>query len=166
VCIGGADPNSTANHSDGAWLDPNGHPYSRTFPGIIDEVRLYNRKLTGEEIRYLASHPVIDANKAPCASIPECPNSRIRPRKPIQVAVTAHDDEMPYDSSLTYRWEVVSGDAADVTLSSPGARSTNATFKKKGEYVLQLAVSDGERTTYSDPIPITVESAGLELRFR
>ena len=165
VCIGGADPNSTANHSDGAWLDPNGQPYSRTFPGIIDEVRLYNRKLTADEIRYLASHPVIDANKAPCTSIPEC-SGRIRTRKPIQVAVTAHDDEIPYDSSLTYRWEVVSGDAADVVLSSPDARSTNATFTKKGEYVLQLAVSDGERTTYSDRIPITVEAAGLELSFR
>ena len=80
--------------------------------------------------------------------------------------VTAHDDAIPYDSSLTYRWEVVSGDAADVVLSSPDARSTDATFKKKGEYVLQLAVSDGERTTYSDPIPITVEAAGLQMKFR
>ena len=35
------------------------------------------------------------------------------------------------------------------------------TFERAGTYVLQLAVSDGERTTYSDPLTVIVPEKGV-----
>jgi len=116
--------------------------------------------LTGEEIRYLAAHPVLDANKAPSLDPPTRSTAHPVIRKPLMTAVTAHDDALPYDSSLTYTWQVVKGDASNVVFSAPNARATTATFSTVGDYTLQLSVSDGQRTTYSDPIDVTVVLGG------
>ena len=39
-------------------------------------------------------------------------------------------------------------------------------FARAGTYVLQLAVSDGLRTTYSDPLTVEVPEAGTAISFR
>ena len=139
---------------------------TRTFPGVIDEVRFYNRKLTGEEIRHLSAHPVFDANKAPSLDPPARSTARPAMRKPLTAEVTAHDDALPYDSSLTYTWQVVKGDASNVVFSASTARATTATFAAVGDYTLQLTVSDGQRTTYSDPIDVTVVLGGTMVSLR
>ena len=79
---------------------------------------------------------------------------------------TAAGEPLPYDVALTYAWEIVAGDATMVTIADASARSTSVTFAKAGTYVLRLAVSDGVRTTYSDPLTVEVPVAGATISFR
>ncbi len=168
VAIGGTHYSAygSAFHPDYCLTNETYGITTRTFPGVIDEVRFYNRKLTDEEIRYLSAHPVLDANKAPSLDPPTQSTAHPIMRKPLTAEVTAHDDALPYDSSLTYMWQVVKGDASNVVFSAPDERTTTATFAVVGDYTLQLAVSDGQSTTYSDPIDVTVETGGLIIRLR
>jgi len=169
VGIGGSPASSVyyhTFHSDYCLTNETYGITTRTFPGVVDEVRFYNRKLTGEEIRYLAAHPVLDANKAPSLDPPTRSTAHPVIRKPLMAEVTAHDDALPYDSSLTYTWLVVEGDASKVTFSAPTARTTTVTFAVVGNYTLQLAVSDGQRTTYSDPICVTADTGGTMISLR
>ena len=73
---------------------------------------------------------------------------------------------MPVNPCLLCRWQVLKGDASCVVFADATARQTSVTFRKKGYYVIQLAVSDGERTTYSDPIDVTVLARGLMIILR
>ena len=165
---------TTARQELSSWGDFNPgcyavkEPYgemTRQFPGLVDEVRFYNRKLTAEEIRYLAAHPVRSGHEGPSVSAPSSPVKAVS-REPLTLAVQANGATLAYDNSLTYAWQVVGGDAANVLFSAPTARTTTATFRKSGAYTVQLAVSDGGRTTYSDPIDVTVERAGMVLILR
>ena len=54
-----------------------------------------------------------------------------------------------------------SGDADKLAFADRTARSTTVMAKKKGSYVIQLKVFDGERTSYSDPIALDVEGSGM-----
>lgn len=134
-----------------------GQEYSRTFPGIIDEVKIWSRKLSGAEIRYLASHPDFAADRGASVQEPDVP-IRIAPRTEIPVAAVAFADTLPTGAALTYRWEEISGRAADVAFADATAASTTATFGKGGAYVLQLTVSDGVRTVHSLPCRVETPS--------
>ena len=134
--------------------------YSRTFPGVVDEVRVWTRKLTPAEIRYLAANPVIDANRGPSVDEPVAASRHPGTRKPTQVAVAAFADKLPAGGALTYTWSLLSGDASLVTIGDPSAASTTFTATKPGTYVLQLQVSDGERTVCSKPLMIDVVASG------
>lgn len=134
--------------------------YSRTFPGVVDEVRVWTRKLTPAEIRFLAANPVIDANRGPSVDEPVAATRRPGTRKSTQVAVAAFADKLPAGGALTYAWSLISGDAALSTFGDPSAASTTFTATKPGTYVLQLRVSDGERTVYSKPLTIDVVVGG------
>src|SRR5262249_45377163 len=57
------------------------------------------------------------------------------------LTATATDDGLP-NGVLTYSWSVVSG--TGVTLSSPTASSTQASFAGEGTYTLRITVSDGQ----------------------
>lgn len=130
-----------------------GQEYSRTFPGAIDEVKIWNRKLSGAEIRYLASHPDMGADRGASVQAPSVPNHAAQGRFPV--AAVAFADTLPTGASLTYRWEEISGRSTDVAFDDATAASTTATFAKSGTYVLQLSVSDGVRTVHSLPCEIS-----------
>ena len=166
IYIGGGNGySSTKNHSEGRWYNSKDEPMSRHFPGIIDEVRVWNRKLTDSEIRYLATHPVMGNHRAP--SVDGVPMEiKSVAKASLAVSVTAHGDGLAYDNSLTYEWLVLSGDAEKLVFADKTARSTTVTAKKKGSYVIQLKVFDGERTTYSDPIALDVGALGMALILR
>lgn len=53
------------------------------------------------------------------------------------------DDGKP-SGTLTYAWSVIQGDAGAVSIASPTALKTQATFSKPGVYILKLEASDGE----------------------
>lgn len=140
--------------------------YSRTFPGLVDEVRIWKRKLTAEEIRYLAANPMIGENKGPSVEPAETDDAHPVARTATGVSAVAFADKLPAGGALTYEWSVVKGDAACVTFGTPSAATTTFTAMKKGEYVVQLKVSDGERAVYSKPLALTVEGRGMVLLLR
>ena len=71
------------------------------------------------------------------------------------LAATASDDGLP-NGVLSYLWTVVTG--AGVTLSSPTASSTQATFSAAGTYTLRVTVSDGQLSA-SDDVIVNVQRA-------
>lgn len=168
VMIGGmkytaaASPDSNSYNANWSKDGTTENFYSRTFPGIVDEVRIWQRKLTEGEIRYLAANPVVAQNRAPAVDAFAKNAVHAEPRTPMAVATAVFDDGEPAGEGLTYRWSVVSGDASKVEFGDATARETTFTASKTGVYVLQLAVSDGERTSYSEPLTVEA-SAGFIL---
>lgn len=71
------------------------------------------------------------------------------------LAAAATDDGLP-NGVLSYLWTVVTGNG--VTLSSPTASSTQATFSAAGTYTFRVTVSDGQLSA-SDDVIVNVQSA-------
>jgi fibronectin type 3 domain-containing protein len=93
------------------------------------------------------------ANKPPVVSVG--PAQTITLPATATLTATATDDGLP-NGVLTYSWSVVSG--TGVTLSSPTASSTGASFSGAGTYTLRVTVSDGQLSASADVI-VTVRSA-------
>jgi hypothetical protein len=160
--IGGHRKNGDGHN--GHYKDEAGNYLSRTFPGIIDEVRMYNRRLTEAEIKYLAANPVVDVNHAPAATLEGEKSASISRR---DLALVAHVGDVGGDpSALSGRWEVVAGDAGAVVFGDVSSAETTFTAKKAGVYSVVYVVSDGRHVTYSEPMEITVERAGMVLKIK
>ena len=138
---------------------------SRCFPGKIADLRIYNRKLMSREIKMLAANPDLSANRAPAVDSFVQNDVKAVKRKPEKIAIAVFDDGQPTGMELSYRWSVLSGDASCVAFGDADARETTFTASKTGVYVLQLAVSDGERTVYSEPLKLEV-MAGMKIVIR
>lgn len=117
-----------------------GNSGNRNFDGIIDEIRVYNRFLTDEEVRLLAADP--DNNHAPVIDLPETLTTHIT--RPITLPGVVTDDGQPFEKTVSATWSVVSGDAAKVLIEDATQPTTSATFLRTGDYVLKLSGSDGE----------------------
>ena len=100
-----------------------------------------------------ATVPVTVINQAPVVSAG--PAQTITLPANATLTATATDDGLP-NGVLTYSWTVVSGHG--VTLSSPTASSTQASFSAAGTYTLRVTVSDGQLSASADVI-VTVQSA-------
>jgi len=96
---------------------------------------------------------VVTANQAPVVSAG--PDQTITLPANATLAASATDDGLP-NGVLTYRWTVVSG--TGVTLSSPTASSTQATFSAAGTYTFRVTVSDGQLSS-SDDVIVTAAAA-------
>jgi hypothetical protein len=125
---------------------------------------MYNRKLTDAEIRYLAANPVVDVDHAPVSTLENEKAASISRR---DLALVAHVGDVGGDlSALSGRWEVVAGDAGAVVFGDATAAETTFTAMKAGTYSVVYAVSDGRHVTYSEPMEITVERAGMVLKIK
>ena len=162
IMIGGHKENGDGNN--GHFKDADGNRRSRTFPGVIDEVRMYNRKLTEAEIKYLAANPVVDVNRAPSA-FAVLQNQRVVNRKAAAIAGFASDDGAE-SATLSGCWQVIDGDASAVSFGDASAGETTFTAKKIGRYVIAYVVSDGEKSSWSEPLVINVESMGMTVRIQ
>ncbi|MDD4623535.1 MAG: hypothetical protein PHG71_09900, partial [Kiritimatiellae bacterium] len=66
LTIGGMNANCVSvTTQNGYYRDGEDNVLSRTLPGVMDEVRMYKRLLSEAEIKYLASRPVLAANRGP-----------------------------------------------------------------------------------------------------
>jgi len=169
VAIGGTRYTYAANptfSSDACVSNATYGLTTRVFPGIIDEVRLYERKLMADEIRYLAAHPVVAEKRAPAVDAPTPASARPVAREATVFAVTFQGEDPKQTEGLVCRWLVLAGAAGNVTFADPTARSTTATFGMAGDYVLQLEVDDHGRKVYSDPISVAVQRRGLSVILR
>ena len=127
--------------------------------GKIADVRVYNRKLTAQEIQTLA-RTFGTENFAPAIDGFASEKMTVATKKAKAVATAVFDDGEPTGGRLTYKWSVLSGNAAAASFGDATARETTFTATAVGTYVLQLAVSDGERTSYSAPLTVEVVAAG------
>ncbi|NLC81915.1 MAG: LamG domain-containing protein [Lentisphaerae bacterium] len=133
--------------------------YSRVFPGIIDEVRVYNRKLSEAEIACLATRPAW-FNRGPLPEIAGAGelSGHVGQTLPLQAA--AYDDGLPEGSTLACRWRVTEGDESGIAFGDVYAPSTSVTLLTAGTYAVQMEASDGERVAYSEVVTITVNPGG------
>ena len=132
----------------------------RVFPGAIDDVRVYNRPLSADEIAYLAEHPDVDGNLAPYIGDVGTGNVTMSSRKARAFAPETVDDGLPVGSPVTYEWEVLTGDPADVVFADKTAAATQVMVTKVGNYSFRLKATDGERVTYGRTIFCEVLQAG------
>lgn len=166
VLIAGMAYTSKGDYN-GNWPAGDGDTFlSRTFPGIVDEVRIWSRKLTAAEIRFLAANPIPGANRGPSVDAPTTANATPLSKRPTVVASAAFADRLPAGGSLVCEWAVVSGDATCAVFGDKTAHETTFTARKKGVYVLQLKVTDGERTVWSRPLTVEVKAPGVALLIR
>src|SRR5262249_30844054 len=93
------------------------------------------------------------ANKPPVVSVG--PAQTITLPATATLTAVATDDGLP-NGVLTYSWSVVSG--TGVTLLSPTASSTQASFSAAGTYTLRVTVSDGQLSSSADVL-VTIRSA-------
>ncbi len=131
--------------------------YSRVFPGVIDEFRVYNRKLTEAEIKALAVRPsAIDY--APIVEVPSVLKGR--QNGTAALSATIHDYGEVDTTERTYRWRVVSGNADGLDFEDATNPSTTLTFEEVGIYGIQLEINEGGRTIYSNIISVDVVASG------
>ena len=131
----------------------------RVFPGVIDEMRVYNRILSVSEVQALAAGGAF-LNRAPQVAIPAGASVRATVGNTVTIDPGAYDDGLPACADLTGRWSLVSGDLASVSGLEGG---NEFLFSAAGEYGLSYTVSDGERTTVSPTVRVEVLAKGLAL---
>jgi RHS repeat-associated protein len=137
-------------------------PGGFNFRGQIDEVNLYNRPLTPQEMLdiFNAKNGGLckdQVNHPPAVNAG--PDQTIGIRDTATLQGTSTDDGRPTGSTLTTSWSVVSGPGT-VTFENPQQASTTATFSLPGTYVLRLTGSDSDLIS-DDDVTVTVNpSAG------
>lgn len=132
------------------------------FRGQIDEVNLFNRSLTPQEMLDIfnanaggmckdqVNHPpVVNAGL----------DQTITVRDSATLQGTATDDGRPAGSTLAISWSVVSGPGT-VTFENAQHASTTATFSLPGTYVLRLTANDSDLTSDDDVVVTVNPSAG------
>ena len=166
--VGGIDYSASDVGADNGYSrnSQNNAVMTRCFPGKVADVRIYNRKLTAREVKKLAADPDVAANRAPAIDAFATNTVRTAQRKAKPMATAAFDDGEPTGGTLTYEWSLLSGDATAASFGDATARETTFTATTIGTYVLQLAVSDGERTSYSAPLTVEVVAAGAVIVIR
>ena len=159
ICIGGY-PYIGNDHNYGN-RSTDGTLRTRAFPGVVDEVQVWNRKLNEAEIAYLAANscPVVQKRAPSVDAIAE--TLKPNPKTAFTIDLAVYTDGLPSETDVTYAWAVLDGEAANVTFSDPNVRKPTISIKKGGPYRLQLAATDGALTTYSKPIELDVPPAGL-----
>ena len=161
VFIGGMEIGKLGEGGNGSYTDGSGNALSRTFPGVIDEVRLYSRKLSEVEIKWLAANPRVDANEGLGVD-----------GLPTYIHVGKGDTKMVGPAILSdglgaanCRWQVL-GDSAGVDLADENTAICRVTGRAIGTYSLVLEVSDGERVARSRPVTVEVLNAGTVIFVR
>lgn len=166
LLIAGMPYASKSGAFNGNWPTGDGDAfYTRTFPGVVDEVRIWSRKLAAAEIRYLAANPILGVNRGPSVDAPTGAATATA-KRPTAVVSAAFADVLPEGGALTYEWTVVSDNAALAAFGDRTAAETTFTARKKGVYVLQLKVTNGERTAWSQPLTVEVTAPGLAILIR
>jgi RHS repeat-associated protein len=129
------------------------------FGGGVDELSIYGRALTADEITsiYAAdiggkcsstfnTPPVVNAGPDQVITLPAT----------ATLVGTATDDGLPAGSTLACTWSQISGPGA-VTFASPTSTNTSVTYPAAGVYDLRLTCTDGLLTT-SDDVIVTATS--------
>ena len=139
-----ASPSGTAPSLGGTGYIGNNAALSRNWNGLMDDLRIYNRVLTANEVAVLAASPPTNLPPTVFAGV----NQTNHWPAPMNLVGTASDDGKPY-GTLATTWSAVSGPGA-VTFGNANASATTASFPSGGDYVLRLRADDGQVQTVSD----------------
>jgi len=160
------DSGTPASTAWGAAIGARASGLTYNWDGSLDDVRVYNRLLSQNEINALYTNTSPSsgggtANQAPTVSAGS--NQNITLPGTATLSGTASDDGLPAGSTLTTSWSMVSGPGT-VTFSNPNSLNVTASFSTAGTYVLRLSASDTSLTTSSDVTvivnPAQVNSTG------
>jgi RHS repeat-associated protein len=122
---------------------------SAPLSGVLDEISLYSRALTAQEIQ--AVYAAAACGKTPFVrNTPPTVNAGYDrtitlPTNSVTLTGTAVDDGLPANSSVTTIWTQTAGPAA-AGFSHPATLQTSVTFTQVGDYTFQLSASDGALT--------------------
>ena len=132
----------------------------KPFDGRMDEVRLYNRALTANEIQDAMSAPVGGGSSTPSNQVPSVnagANQTITLPMSANLDGTVNDDGLPNPpASVSLTWSKVSGPGT-VTFDNVSAVDTTANFSTAGTYTLRLRADDGALSN-TDEVTITVNT--------
>ncbi len=117
---------------------------TRGWNGLIDDLRVYNRLLSDDEVQSLAG-AAAPPNFAPMVSAGS--NQAIVWPAVANLNGTVADDGNPA-GAVVVTWSEISGPGT-VTFASTNTLATTASFSVAGDYQLQLAANDGQITTVS-----------------
>lgn len=138
--------------------------YSRVFPGVVDEVRIYDHALAPAEIAALAANPV-RVNRGPLTELDaDVIVGHLGGSKLLDAIVC--DDGLPAGASLESRWRTIYGNAAGLSLADETSPSTMVSLLEIGTYGLQLETTDGERVSYSEVVTLIVKPVGSIITLR
>jgi RHS repeat-associated protein/uncharacterized repeat protein (TIGR01451 family) len=126
------------------------------FPGQIDEVGMFNRALSADEInaRFAAGSA---GQCKPTLLVDAGPNQTVNLAQiaALNGSVT-NDDGTPVASNVTISWKMLTGPGS-IIFRDPSSPVTQAAFSATGQYVLQLSANDG-RFTVASNTTVTVNS--------
>ncbi|MFC1752267.1 LamG-like jellyroll fold domain-containing protein [Thermoproteota archaeon] len=129
------------------------NPWADTLNGSIDDFRIYNRAISGQEVADLTSatgtlntSPVVDAGADQAITLPN---------DVVNLVATISDDGLPDPpTTVTTLWSMVDGPGS-VTFGDASVINTTANFSTDGVYILRLTADDGQLNTYDD-IEVTI----------
>jgi hypothetical protein len=111
------------------------------FPGLMDELRIYNAELTQADAISLA-------NTIPAVTL-SGPTAAVTINTPVNIsALHGVDDAIPNGSAITYTW--TSTPNTGVTFGSTTAQNTTVSFANPGQYLLRVVITDGHCSTSDD----------------
>ncbi len=142
-----AMPSGTAPALSGTGYIGNNSANSRSWIGLLDDVRIYSRLLSENEIQVLAALPPV--NVAPTANAGT--NQTAVVGVPIPLAGSASDD-----GPFTTTWTQLTGPGT-ASFANANATNTTVTFNAAGSYTLRLTAADGQAASVSD-VGVTVIS--------
>jgi len=134
----------------------------RWFHGALDEVALYRRALSGEEVAGLyaagaVGRAPLDGNAAPRVHAgPDLESASLA----VSLQGTVQDDGLPEAVPLALRWSQIAGPGS-VEFDDSGALSTTVNFSQAGTYVLELRANDGILSS-TDLMEVRVGVAPIE----
>ena len=141
---------SSFNAATEIGRDSSGGKY---FKGSMDEVRIYNRSLSSDEITALAN-PTLTIGAVAAAS----PATVTAATTNLSVLASSTAGA---ESTLSYNWVATTlpSGATAPTFSANGsnaAKNTTATFSKAGTYILSATVTDTAGSTLTSDVAVTV----------
>jgi hypothetical protein len=138
-------PSGTAPPLSGTGYIANSSANNRSWNGLIDDLRVYDRILTDTEIQLLASAP--PANFAPVVFAGT--NQTIAWPTAASLFGTVTDDGNPNPPGVVVTaWSQLSGPGS-TTFANSNLLATTATFSAPGYYLLQLSANDGQAESVS-----------------
>jgi hypothetical protein len=140
-----------------AGKGPAGSPNS--WNGWIDDVRVFPRALTAEEIAALAALP--PTNYAPVVNAGA--DATVQIVNPAVLAGVVTDDGKPNPpGAVSNYWSMVSGPVA-VVLTNAASLTNTIQFAQAGDYVFRLISADGQVKVFDDVTLSVIEATRIDL---
>jgi hypothetical protein len=129
-----------------------------SWQGAIDDVRVFPRALSGQEILALGDWPV--TNHAPFVDAGS--NVTVQIGLPVTLAGTITDDGLPNPPGhVTNTWSYLGTN--NFTIPNPASLTNTLVFSDPGDYVFQLTADDGQAATFALVTVTAIEPTRVDI---